>query len=428
MNIAIIGAGYVGLVTGACLADLGSTVICMDINEEKIEGLKQGRVPIVESGLDELIERNLKNGRLIFTTDMEQTVNQSYVIMIAVDTPCPDGSGDSDLSKVYAVEDAIVNLMRQDKLVINKSTVPIGTGCAMEARMNKKLAEQGKECRVIVASNPEFLREGTGVYDFMHPDRIVIGFHTEAARKTLERIYMPLIEQGMPAVYVDIPTAESIKFASNVFLALKIAYINEMSRICEKTGANIYDIARGMGMDTRIGRAFLRVGPGFGGSCFPKDTRALVNLAHHNGLTVPVLESIMPSNAMQTQRAVDMIEKAACEKKTKDISLLGLAFKSGTGDTRESPAHAILRMLLKDGYNVIAFDPAAMDETAWVIGEHKSLSYAETAQQAVDRAGVAVLATEWPEFTQLSFNGKSIVDLKNMLQPEAYGDSSYMSL
>lgn len=427
MNISIIGAGYVGLVTGACLADLGNTVICMDINAEKIAGLNKGVVPIVEDGLDALISRNLQKDRLVFTTDMEMAVDRSYLIMIAVDTPCVDGQ-ETDLSRVLAVENAIAGHMNQDKLIINKSTVPIGTGLAMEERMNTALSDMGKECRVTVASNPEFLREGTGVYDFMNPDRLVIGFHNEVARKALERLYLPLIEKGIPVMFVDVTTAETIKFASNVFLALKIAYINEMSRLCGEVGANIFDVSRGMGMDNRIGRSFLRVGPGFGGSCFPKDTRALVNLARANGVEVPILESILPSNALQKEKAVDKIKDGLSHADSRRVALLGLSYKAGTGDVRESPALDIIAALLADGISVTAYDPAAIPEALREFPEGENLCYAKSAQEAVDAANVVVLATEWPEFSQLGFHNKTLVDLKNTLQSGAYQDCEYIGL
>ncbi|NDA46472.1 MAG: UDP-glucose/GDP-mannose dehydrogenase family protein [Alphaproteobacteria bacterium] len=391
MNLAIIGCGYVGLVTGACLADHGHQVICVDQDEPRIAALRQGVVPIFEPGLSEMILRNVARGRMSFSTDLAGAVQASQVVFIAVGTPSRPSDGLADLSYVYAAADAIGAAIAAGTgaftVVVNKSTVPIGTGDEVEAILTKHV-EQG---HFAVVSNPEFLREGDAIADFMHPDRVVIGADADQARAVMAQVYAPMQLAEGRLVFMRRRSAEITKYAANAFLVTKISFINEFADLCEKTGANVEDVARGIGLDSRIGPKFLNVGPGYGGSCFPKDTSALVRSSQAAGL------------------------------KGKSVALLGLAFKANTDDMRGAPALSIVEALLAMGAQIKAYDPASMEQARALM---PSLTYCDSAWSCLARADVAAVLTEWSEFRALDpkqirqvMAHPILVDLRNIYDP-----------
>ncbi|HEY6147530.1 MAG TPA: UDP-glucose/GDP-mannose dehydrogenase family protein, partial [Thermoanaerobaculia bacterium] len=358
MKICMVGTGYVGLVTGACLADFGMDVVCVDKDEAKIAALQSGRVPIYEPGLEAIVAKNERAGRLRFTTDLKSAIETSLAIFIAVGTP-PKADGSPDLTFVRQVAEAVALHMNGYKAVVTKSTVPTGTGKMIEQIIREK---NGKHPFSIV-SNPEFLREGSAVADFLRPDRIVIGASDQRAVEVMQEIYSPLYLVETPFVITDVASAELIKYASNGFLAVKISFINEIARLCELMGADVHDVARGMGLDKRIGGKFLHPGPGFGGSCFPKDTSAAADLARQHGYTFRIIEATMEVNRETKARMIEKIEATAGAVRGKTAALLGLSFKPETDDIRESPAISVLLDLLRAGASVRAFDPAAMENT-----------------------------------------------------------------
>ena len=416
MNICIVGTGYVGLVTGACLADFGMDVVCVDNDAGKIAALQRGEIPIYEPGLEEVISRNERAGRLRFTTDLKGAVESSLAIFIAVGTP-PKADGSPDLTFVRQVAEEIAEHMNGYKVVVTKSTVPTGTGRMIEQIIREKT---GKD-EFSVASNPEFLREGSAVSDFLRPDRIVIGAGDARAVAILKEIYSPLYLIETPFVITDVESAELIKYASNGFLAVRISFINEIARLCELMGADVHDVARGMGLDRRIGSKFLHPGPGFGGSCFPKDTAAAADLARQYGYTFQIIEATMRVNAETKARMIEKIAALAGPLAGKTAAVLGLSFKPETDDIRESPALAVVEDLKKAGVRVRAFDPAAMANTQVL---HPDLTYTLDAYDCAQDADLLVIATEWNAFRSLDLGrlarvmrSKTMIDLRNVYNP-----------
>ena len=424
MNICMVGTGYVGLVTGACLADFGMNVVCVDKDETKIDALKRGHIPIYEPGLEAIVAKNERAGRLSFTTDLKSSIEDSLAVFIAVGTP-PKPDGSPDLTFVCEVAEAIAEHMNGYKVVVTKSTVPTGTGKMIERILKSR---NGKH-EFSVVSNPEFLREGSAVADFLRPDRIVIGASDERAVEVMQEIYNPLYLIETPFVITDVASAELIKYASNGFLAVKISFINEIARLCEIMGADVHDVAKGMGLDRRIGPKFLHPGPGFGGSCFPKDTSAAADLARQNGYTFRIIEACIEVNRETKARMIGKIEKAAGPLRGKTAALLGLSFKPETDDIRESPAIAVAEDLVRAGTVVRAFDPAAMENSRALL---PGLHYAEDAYDCAAGADLIVLATEWNEFRALDLDrlasamrSRTMVDLRNVYDPKAMKEAGW---
>ncbi|MCK4595824.1 UDP-glucose/GDP-mannose dehydrogenase family protein [candidate division WOR-3 bacterium] len=398
MDIGVIGCGYVGLVTGACLAELGHSVICVDSNERKIEMLKMLKPPIYEPGLSTLLEKNKE--RLTFTTKISDAVNGAPVIFIAVGTPSK-GSGDADLSQVENVVSEIAGCMDSYRLIVEKSTVPVQTGMKIKSVMEMRV----KGIPFDVASNPEFLREGTAIDDFLHPDRVIIGVETEKAKDILKKIYEPI---SAPIIFTDIKSAEIIKHASNSFLAMKISFINAVSIICELTGANVEEVARGMGLDRRIGDRFLNAGVGFGGSCFPKDISAFRRISDKLGYKFNLLKETERINELVKKKFVEKMEEVLWNLNGKIIGVLGLAFKPNTDDMRSAPSIDIINGLLEDGARVVAYDPVAMDNAKEVLPE---IGYKSDIYEVANGADCLVILTEWDEFRNMD-----IQKVKNLLK------------
>jgi UDPglucose 6-dehydrogenase len=398
-RIAIIGTGYVGSVSGACLADFGNQVICVDNDEKKIEALKKGVIPIYEPELDRVLARNAGAGRIVFTTDLAAAVRDSEVIFIAVGTP-PAEDGSADLRHVESAARDIGRLIEKYTVVVDKSTVPIGTARRVSVWIREELEKRGKETPFDVVSNPEFLREGSAVFDFTHPDRVVIGTTSEAARKIMKEVYRSLYLTETPYIETNQETAEMIKYASNAFLAVKITFINEIANLCEKTGADVQDVAKAMGRDGRIGGKFLHPGPGYGGSCFPKDTRALASIGREYGEIQRIVEAAIGANEAQKKRMVAKILDAfGGSVKGKSIAVLGLAFKPNTDDMRESPAAAICLALAAEGARLRVYDPAALAEARWRFESIRdSVYFASGEYDALEGASALVLLTEWNQF------------------------------
>jgi UDPglucose 6-dehydrogenase len=416
MNICMVGTGYVGLVTGACLADFGMNVVCVDKDAAKIGALQRGEIPIYEPGLDAIVARNERAGRLRFTTDLKAAIEGSLAIFIAVGTPPTEG-GSPDLTFVRQVAEAIAEHMNGYKVVVTKSTVPTGTGRMIEQIIRGK---NGRH-EFSIVSNPEFLREGSAVDDFLRPDRIVIGASDARAVEVLKEIYGPLYLIETPFLITDVASAELIKYASNGFLAVKISFINEIARLCELMGADVHDVAKGMGLDRRIGGKFLHPGPGFGGSCFPKDTAAVADLARQNGYTFHIIEATMRVNQETKARMLDKIAATVGALPGRVAAILGLSFKPETDDIRESPALAVVDGLKRAGARVRAFDPAAMGNAREL---HPDVHYARDAYDCADGADFLVLATEWNEFRALDLvrlsgllRSRTMIDLRNVYDP-----------
>lgn len=421
MNVTIIGAGYVGLVTGACFAEFGVQVCCVDKDAAKIAALERGEIPIYEPGLDAIVERNLREGRLTFSTDTAAAVSRSLVVFIAVQTPS-DGDGGTDLAAVEAVAREIGRTIDGYKVVVTKSTVPVGTSYRVKGWIEEELAAAGRSQRFSVASNPEFLREGAAIGDFMRPDRVVIGADDEEAIAILKDLYRPLYLIETPFVLCNIPTSELTKYAANAFLATKISFINEMANYCEQVGADVHAIARGIGLDKRIGSKFLHAGPGFGGSCFPKDTRAAAHFARQAGGAFEIIEAVIRVNERQRLRMVEKIEAAlGGDLAGRTVALLGLSFKPETDDVRDAPAIAIARALQERGATVRAFDPVAMDNAARLV---PGLVLCKNEYDACENADALVLVTEWNRFRMLDLERVKgllrepvLVDLRNVYEP-----------
>ena len=397
MYISVIGTGYVGLVTGACFAEFGVNVICMDRDERRIATLEKGEVPFYEPGLSELVTKNFQAGRLKFTADLHKAVDDALVIFIAVGTPS-QADGSADLSFVDEVAKNVGTRMTGYKVVVTKSTVPVGT--AQRIREIIK-ANQSEECSFGVVSNPEFLREGSAIEDFMRPNRVVIGADSPEAIAIMKDLYRPLYLIETPIVITDVPTAEMIKYASNVFLATKISFINEMANLCEQVGADVQMVSKGMGLDQRIGKKFLHAGPGYGGSCFGKDTAALINIGEQNGYAMTIAQATKHVNDQQRIRMVDKIVKAVGELKGKTIGMLGLSFKPNTDDIRDSPALGIADQLMRAGCTVRAYDPEALGESMKLLPK---LVPCRDAYHTVEGADAVVLVTEWNQFRNLDLD------------------------
>jgi len=420
-NITVIGTGYVGLVTGVCLADFGFNIICVDNNAEKINSLKNGILPIYEPGLEDILKKNYDGGRLQFTTDVKKGVEDSEVIFIAVGTPA-EQDGSADLQYVKAVARDIAKYMNSYKVIVIKSTVPIGTGKKIQNIINKNLL---KPYPFDIVSNPEFLREGEAIHDFMHPDRIIIGTESSRAQEIMANIYQNTLSSPQtPVLFTDIETAETIKYAANAFLALKVSFINEMAALCEKVGADVNDLSQGIGMDRRIGQKYLNPGPGYGGSCLPKDTRALVKISEAHGLPMPLIATAIKINEEQKIRVVKKIEHFLGDLRNKTIGILGLAFKPGTDDMREAPALTIIPELCKKGALIKAYDPQAMKEARWRLVNISNIIYCEDEYQVAANADALVILTEWDQFKNLNFNKITAViktprlfDFRNIYEP-----------
>jgi UDPglucose 6-dehydrogenase len=417
MHIAVIGSGYVGLVTGACFAEFGVDVTCVDVDSEKIERLTAGVMPIYEPGLGQLVTKNSQSGRLRFTTNVKQAVEQALVIFLAVGTP-PQDDGSPDMSFVETAARSVAEFMNGYKVIVTKSTVPIGTGERL-----RSLIREHQKARVNfgVVSNPEFLREGAAISDFMRPDRVVIGSADEEAIAIMRDLYRPLYLIEAPFVITSLEAAELTKYAANAFLATKISFINEIASLCEKIGCDVHDVARAMGMDKRIGSKFLHPGPGFGGSCFPKDTRALASVARQFDCESLVVDAVIEVNKRQRKAMLPKIEKLVGELKGKTVAVLGLAFKPETDDMREAPSIEIIRGLIERGANVRAYDPVAMTEAAHVLPK---IEYATDEYEAVKDADALVIITEWNQFRALDMarirdlmKAPKVADLRNIYQP-----------
>ena len=415
MRIAMIGSGYVGLVSGACFADFGHFVTCVDLNQSKIDALRNGQIPIFEPGLQELVSENAAAGRLTFTVDLKAAVKDADVVFIAVGTPSRRGDGHADLSYVYAAAASIAEAVDGFTVVVNKSTVPVGTGDEVE----RIIRATNPKADVVVASNPEFLREGAAIDDFKHPDRIVVGTEDERGRAVMSEVYRPLYLNQAPIQFTDRRTAEIIKYSANAFLAMKIAFINEIADLCESAGGNVQDVARGMGLDNRIGSKFLNAGPGFGGSCFPKDTLALAKIGQDHGTPLRLVETTVAIND-QRKRAMGRKIITACggSVRGKTIAVLGLTFKPNTDDMREAPSLAIIQALLDNGAKIKAHDPEGMSAAKEML---TGVDYAENPYDAATGADALVIVTEWNAFRSLDMGRlKSImkapvlVDLRNI--------------
>ena len=418
MNIAIVGTGYVGLVSGTCFAEMGAHVTCVDVDAEKIQKLKDGIMPIYEPGLEELVKRNVGFERLKFTTDLTEVLDDVEVVFSAVGTP-PDEDGSADLKYVLAVARQFGQHINKYTILVTKSTVPVGTARKVKAAIQEELDKRGVDVPFDVASNPEFLKEGAAIKDFMSPDRVVVGTETEKAREVMTRLYRPLMLQNFRVIFMDIPSAEMTKYAANAMLATRISFMNDIANLCERVGANVDSVRKGIGTDTRIGSKFLYAGCGYGGSCFPKDVKALVHTGMDNDYHMEVIEAVERVNEKQKSIVYDKIVKAVGDVKGKTIAIIGLAFKPETDDMREAPALVVIDKLLKDGAIVRVFDPIAMDECKRRIGD--TVTYCKNMYDAADGADVFALVTEWRQFRMPSWNviqkvmnGNVIVDGRNI--------------
>ncbi len=416
-KIAVIGTGYVGLVTGTCLSDFGMEVTCVDNDKTKIDSLNNGIIPIYEPGLQLIVERNTYYKRLKFSTDIKAAVEEADVVFIAVGTP-PAEDGSVDLSCVYSCAEEIGSFINGYKVVVMKSTVPVGTNRKIAELIRKKLEARGVSYDFDVVSNPEFLREGTAVYDFTHPDRVVIGSDSDRAKEIMKGVYRVLYLNETPFVETDPETAEMIKYASNAFLAMKVTFINEIANLCEKVGADVQDVARAIGRDGRIGPKFLHAGPGFGGSCFPKDTRALADMGKKHGARLMLVESTISANERQKLLMVEKIEKGLGGVEGKTLGILGLAFKQNTNDMREAASITILNRLAEKGAFLRAYDPAAMEEAAKVFSNLKGkILFCSDEYDAVKGADAVVILTEWNQFRNLDLNR-----IKSLLKEPCFFD------
>jgi len=396
MNIAIVGTGYVGLVSGACFSEMGIDVTCVDIDENKIAKLLNGEMPIYEPGLDDLVARNVKADRLHFTTDLTYCLDKVEVVFSAVGTP-PDEDGSADLKYVLEVARTVGRHIKKHVVLVTKSTVPVGTAKKVRAAVQEELDKRGVDIEFDVASNPEFLKEGAAIKDFMTPDRVVVGVESERARKMMEKLYRPFTLNGYPILIMDVPSAEMTKYAANAMLATRISFMNDIANLCERVGANVDHVRKGMGADSRIGSRFLYAGCGYGGSCFPKDVKALVHTGVENGYHMRVIEAVEEVNEEQKNIVFDKLNRAFNgDLKGKTIALWGLSFKPETDDMREAPALVVIDKLLKAGAVINVFDPIAMDETKRRIGD--VVSYCKDMYEAVIDADAIALMTEWKQF------------------------------
>jgi UDPglucose 6-dehydrogenase len=396
VNITVIGTGYVGLVVGACLAETGNPVVCADLDQTKIDGLKQNVLPIYEPGLDDYVARNQSQGRLEFTTDVPSAISRADVVFIAVGTP-PDEDGSADLRHVLAVAEQIGRHMKRELVIVTKSTVPVGTAAKVAAAVSKHA-----ELPFHMCSNPEFLKEGAAIDDFMKPDRVVIGVDSDHARTAMAELYAPFVRTGKPIIFMDIPSAEMTKYAANAMLATRISFMNEIANLCERVGADVDNVRKGIGSDGRIGPAFLFPGPGYGGSCFPKDVKALVRTARECDVPLRVLASVEEANDAQKLRLFHKLKGVLGELRGRRIAIWGLAFKPNTDDMREAASLVLIEELLRAGAEVVAHDPVAMHEAKRRIGER--ISYADTNYDALPGADALVIVTDWNEYRHPDFN------------------------
>jgi UDPglucose 6-dehydrogenase len=423
MKITIIGTGYVGLVSGTCFAEFGVNVVCVDKDAKKINRLKKGTIPIYEPGLDELVKKNLKEKRLFFETDLKKSLRNPDAIFIAVGTPSRRGDGHADLRFVYAAAEEIADYLDNYSVIVNKSTVPIGTGKKVYEIIKKKKPDLDFD----VASNPEFLREGSAISDFMRPDRVVIGCESKKAQNILKELYRPLYLLETPIIFTQRETAELIKYAANSFLATKISFINEISDLCEKVGANVSDVSTGIGLDGRIGKKFLHPGPGYGGSCFPKDTLALVKTAQDYKCPLTIIEHVVKSNKMRKKNMYKRILNALPKEKklASTVAILGLTFKPNTDDMRESPSLDIIPELIKKNCKLKLFDPEGMTEAKIIFKKYlKKIHWCHDSYEACDNADILVILTEWNQFRALDLNklktllkNPIVIDLRNIYNP-----------
>ncbi|MEO5337939.1 MAG: UDP-glucose/GDP-mannose dehydrogenase family protein [Magnetospirillum sp. WYHS-4] len=426
MRIAMIGSGYVGLVSGACFSEFGVNVVCVDKDEAKIAALKKGRIPIYEPGLDDLVESNVRAKRLSFTTDIKAAVREADAVFIAVGTPTRRGDGHADLSYVHAAAKEIAEAMQGYTVIVNKSTVPVGTGDEVE----KIVRETRPDAEFDVISNPEFLREGSAINDFMRPDRVVIGTDSERARQVMRKLYRPLYLIETPILFTARRTAELIKYAGNTFLAMKITFINEIADLCEKVGADVHDVAKGIGLDGRIGKKFLHPGPGYGGSCFPKDTLALVHTAQDFGSPLRIIETVVDINDKRKKAMAGRVV-AACGGSVagKTVAVLGLTFKPNTDDMRDAPSLDIVPALVAAGARVRAYDPEGMAEARKMLD---GIEWCDDAYATLPGAEVLVIVTEWNEFRSLDLDrvksmmkAPVVVDMRNVYSPKDMADAGF---
>ncbi|MEE9364201.1 MAG: UDP-glucose/GDP-mannose dehydrogenase family protein [Cellulophaga sp.] len=430
MKITVIGTGYVGLVTGTCFAEMGIDVTCVDIDKKKIEMLLAGHVPIYEPGLDTLLARNIEKGRIIFTTSLAKGIKDSDAVFIAVGTP-PDEDGSADLKYVLGVASEIGQHMEDYKVVITKSTVPVGTSFKVKAAVAKELKKRGVDIPFDVASNPEFLKEGSAVDDFLKPDRIVVGIENDRAEKTMKRLYKPFLMNGHPLLFMDIFSSEMTKYAANSMLATKISFMNDIANLCELVGANIDLVRKGIGSDVRIGNKFIYPGTGYGGSCFPKDVQALIRTADEHGHSLDVLKAVENVNYRQKSKLVEKIKAHYGENlKGKQFGLWGLAFKPKTDDMREAPSLVIIEQLRALGAEIRVYDPVAMEEAKRILGD--SVTYAKDEYDALIEVDALIVVTEWAEFRMPNFrildkimNEKVLFDGRNIYDPEEMEDLGY---
>jgi UDPglucose 6-dehydrogenase len=427
MQIAMIGAGYVGLVTGACFSEFGANVTCVDKDVNKISTLKEGKIPIFEPGLEALVQSNVQSNRLTFTTDLKTAVEKADAVFIAVGTPSRRGDGHADLSFVFSAAEEIAHAISNYTLIVTKSTVPVGTG----RQVAEKIRRICPEADFDVCSNPEFLREGAAINDFMRPDRVVIGADTDRARKMMREIYRPLFLRETPIVFTDLETSELTKYAANSFLATKITFINEIADLCEKLGADVHDVAKGIGLDGRIGSKFLHPGPGYGGSCFPKDTRALVQTATPADSPLRIVEAVVEVNDNRKKSMAKKIINACSGNVTdKTLAILGVTFKPNTDDMRDAPSLDIIPTLQAEGANINAYDPEGMHEAKSVL---KDVSWCNDAYEAMAGADAVAILTEWNEFRGLDLpriksllKHPIVIDLRNIYNPEEMRDAGFI--
>jgi UDPglucose 6-dehydrogenase len=420
MNVVMIGAGYVGLVSGACFAEFGANVICLDVDEGKVKALQNGKIPIYEPGLEDLVQRNVQARRLRFSNEFKDAIGAADLVFIAVGTPARRGDGHADLKYVYAAATQIAAHLKDYTVIVDKSTVPVGTA----REVQRVIREAAPEADFDVASNPEFLREGSAINDFMRPDRVVLGVESERAETLLRELYRPLNLIEAPILVTDLESAELTKYAANAFLATKISFINEISELCEKTGADVHAVAKGMGLDGRIGKKFLHVGPGYGGSCFPKDTLAMIRMAQEAGTSSRIVEAVVAVNTAQKLRMVTKIEAALGGNVAgKSIAVLGLTFKPETDDMRDAPSLTILPALLAKGAQIKTHDPEGMEEARKELGD--TVAYCEHIEDAVTDTDAVVLMTEWNQYRGVDLGklkslmrGDVFVDLRNVYEKD----------
>ena len=426
MNITMLGTGYVGLVSGTCFSEFGFDVCCIDKDKDKINNLKNDIIPIYEPGLQNLVKKNKNSGRLSFSNDIDQNIKKADIVFIAVGTPSRRGDGHADLTYVYEAAEKVAKNLDGYTVIVTKSTVPVGTG----AEVKKIIKTINPDALFDVVSNPEFLREGNAIEDFMRPDRVVVGLENEKAKEIMSMLYKPLYLIETPILFTDLNTAELIKYSANAFLAVKISYINQMSDLCEKVGADVHDVAKGIGLDKRIGSKFLHPGPGYGGSCFPKDTLALLQTAKEYDSNLSIVETVVQYNKQRKSDMADKIIEAFNNNcQNKKISILGLSFKPETDDMRDSPSLDIIPILKEKGFDISVFDPVAMDEAKKIL---KNIEFSNNIEECLQDSDGLVILTEWNEFRGLSatrlkkvMKGNILIDLRNSLNPDSFQKSGF---